>query len=133
MKINGLRAHFEDLKYLVDETEATVISLQETNMRVGQPIVFGGYTCYSMAKEAEKALHGVAIMIKDGTKAETIHLKTSLNAIAAKIELKRMITVCSIYLPPNEKISAKKLTRLVTHYRSRTSSRKRIQPEMGRQ
>jgi hypothetical protein len=28
-----------------------------------------------------------------------IHLKTSLNAIAAKIELKRTITVCSICLP----------------------------------
>jgi hypothetical protein len=91
---------------LADETEARVISLQQTNMRIGQPIIFGGYTCYSKAK------HGVAIMIKGGTKAERIHLKTSLNSIAAKIELKRTITVCVI--SPNEKISAKKLKRLVT-------------------
>jgi putative aminopeptidase FrvX len=59
-------------------------------------------------KKVEKVKHGVAIMIKDVTKAERIHLKTNLNAIAAKIELKTTITVCLICLPPNEKISAKK-------------------------
>jgi hypothetical protein len=54
------------------------------------------------------AKHGVAIWIRNDTEA-----KTKLNAIAVKVKLRKTITICSLYIPPNEAVSNNKLRRLI--------------------
>jgi hypothetical protein len=112
--INGLRNNFEELKLLAEEIEPAVICLQETHEKQGQSPVFGGYKVYSKAADAERAKHGVAVMVREGIKSERIELKTRLNAVAITAELKRTVNICSIYLPPYEKITSGQLARLLT-------------------
>jgi hypothetical protein len=44
--------------------------------------MFGEHEVFSKTVQEERAKHGVAILIKEGIKAERIELKTKLNAVA---------------------------------------------------
>jgi hypothetical protein len=110
--INGLRNNFEELKLLTEEIEPVIICLKETNEKPGYGMVFG-YKVYSKAADTERAKHGVTLLVREGIKREKIELKTKLNAVAVKTELKRTVNICSIYLPPNERITSGQLTRLL--------------------
>jgi hypothetical protein len=42
----------------------------------------GGHEVFSKTVHAERAKHGVTILVKEGIKAERLELKTKLNAVA---------------------------------------------------
>jgi hypothetical protein len=49
----------------------------------------------------------------EGIDAEELNIRTIMNAIAVKMELKRTIHVCSLYIPPSELATKKELQKLV--------------------
>jgi exonuclease III len=110
---NDLRNNFEELKILTEELDPTIVCLQETNVKQEQQTIFGRYEVFSKTVHAERAKQGVAILVKKGIKAERLKLKMKLNAVAARIEMKRTIKICSLYIPPSEIASKKKLQHLV--------------------
>ena len=56
---------------------------------------------------------GVAILVKHNTPYTQINLQTELQAIAIKIQLDKLYTVCSIYLPPQANIHRAQLENLI--------------------
>ena len=61
----------------------------------------------------ETAAGGVSIFINNNTPHSHIPLNTNLQAIAVSITLYRVITLCSIYIPPSSRLSLKDLDDLV--------------------
>jgi exonuclease III len=77
-----LRNNFEELKILTEEVDPTIVCLQETNVKPEQLTIFGGHEIFSKTVHAERANHGIAILVKEDIKAERLELKTKLNAVA---------------------------------------------------
>jgi exonuclease III len=78
---NCLRNNFEDLNILTEELmDPTIVCLQERNIKPEQQTKFGGVI--SKTVHAERAKHGVAILVKESIKGERFELKTKLTAVA---------------------------------------------------
>jgi exonuclease III len=70
--INGLQNNFDKLKILTEELNLTIVCLQETNLKPEQQLILGGHEVFSKTVHAERAKHGVAILVKEGIKAEIL-------------------------------------------------------------
>jgi exonuclease III len=73
--------NYEELKILTEELDPTIVCLQETNVKPEQQTIFGGHEVSSKIVQAERAKHGVAILVKEGIKSDRLELKTKLNAV----------------------------------------------------
>ena len=101
-------SHFLDLKLLLQEESPACVCLQETllnNRKVYPP---GGYKILiSQPTREDGHERGAAILIHDRVFSQQILLDTELQAVAARVRLDKIYTVCSLYLPhdrnPNEK------------------------------
>jgi exonuclease III len=82
--INGLRNNFEELKILPEELGRTIVCLQETNVKPEQQKIL-------VEMKSSRGTNGI--------KVRRLELKTKLNAIAARIEMKRTINICSLCIP----------------------------------
>ena len=71
------------------------------------------YFSYHTEYDRERGSHGGCGMFIRGDIAHTpITLQTPLQAVAVQLNLDRLYTVCSLYLPPNERISENNLSNL---------------------
>ena len=58
--------------------------------------------------------HGaVAIYVENFVSSYRMELETTLQAVAVSIKIRKHITVCSLYLPPGEKIRKEQLQELI--------------------
>ncbi|XP_055944481.1 uncharacterized protein LOC129975443 [Argiope bruennichi] len=57
---------------------------------------------------------GVAILAADHVPSMPINLNTNLQAVAIQIQMHSLITVCSLYLPPNERVIQSELNNLIS-------------------
>ena len=99
----GFRKNFEDIKLLTSNEDAAVICLQETYLRPSDNCSLKGYTCHSTFSTADngRPIGGSSILTKNNIPHQIVILNTPLQAVAVQIHLHRLITVCSIYLPPS--------------------------------
>ena len=114
----GLKAKFTagDIHQLIKETNSTVLCLQETKLPHGKFFKIKGYKTYlnSLKVEEDENPHGgVAIFVKNFASSYGIDLDTPLQAVAVSVKIKRRITVCSLYLPPNQVIPSEQLQHLI--------------------
>ena len=97
----GLFSNAENLKVLIRDHNAGVICLQET--KLGNRSFNPGLD-YSILNSppppGDHAHGGVAIMVNKGLEHSVIDIRTTLQAVAVKVRLGSIVTVCSIYLPP---------------------------------
>ena len=93
------------ISILLAEADPTAACLQETFLTADKTIKVNNNTTYcSHAVEVNGTPHGrVAQWVKNGIPHSKISLNTSLQAITLRIILQRVMTVCSIYLPPTAK------------------------------
>ena len=56
---------------------------------------------------------GVAVLVRDGIHSSECTLNTSLHAKAVTISTSKIITICLLYLPPNENLNIVLLSRLI--------------------
>jgi Reverse transcriptase (RNA-dependent DNA polymerase)/Endonuclease-reverse transcriptase len=103
---NSFWTRYEDIKLMINEIQPTVLCLQETNLRKNEKPRLNGYVGFFDSKQ--RRLHGTAIFVKDNLKVTEIELDSTLNAVAVKVGLNREITICSLYLPPNDDTSTLK-------------------------
>ena len=60
------------------------------------------HSCYfKHFNDNDKASGGVAVIVNNSTPHHSLQLNTTLQAIAVSISLHKIITLCSIYLPPS--------------------------------
>lgn len=97
---------------LISETQATVICLQETmigDRRVSAP---RGFNIFH--KLGPNPAHGgSAILVHNSRPFSEFPVITDLQAVAIQVHLNRKVTVCSIYMPPNENIDITQILDLI--------------------
>jgi len=100
--MRGLQANREELSLLLSQYHPTAVCIQETLLHSNKTASFKNNSYYGIpAVENNSSFHGgVAILIKNSTPHQQLHINTGLQAIAVRATYKT-ITICSIYLFPS--------------------------------
>ena len=110
----GLKANYNDILLLINEHDPAVLCLQETFLKDTDKITFKNFSLYNAYfPNADRASGGVSVVVNNRAPHRVIPLNTNLQAIAVSVTLHRVITFCSIYLPPNSKIVPNELDNIV--------------------
>ena len=73
-----------------------------------------GYSTFrNYFHSSERATGGIALLISNDFPQKPIPLNTNIQAIAIQIHILQLITVCSVYLPPNVTLRQHDLNNLV--------------------
>jgi len=108
----GYHGNYHELRSLLSATSAVVASLQETKCGGRDLNAPRGYAIYN--KPGPDRLHGGSALIIHNSRPHAHYgLQTELQAVAVQIQLRRKVTICSLYLPPNENISFETLSGLI--------------------
>ena len=108
----GLKANFLELHLLVQSLDPTVFCLQETHLKETDTISLKGFSMYSKFSNTERAAGGSSILVKDRILHSSIPLTTDLQAVAVRVSLHQTITLCSVYIPPNDNLTLAQLQNL---------------------
>ena len=75
---------------------------------------FKNYNTYNFIHEAcERASGGTSVLVKNSIPHRQLPLNTNFQAVAVSLTLNKVITICSIYIPPNSKIKLSDLDQLI--------------------
>ena len=111
----GLKANFNEILLLLTAFNPSIFCLQETFLKENDHTTFKDYTLYNhICKTGERASGGSTIMVDSRLPHSQIPLNTNMQAVAVRVTLHRVITVCSVYIPPNSKIDKKQLEDLTS-------------------
>ena len=100
----GLKANDEETLLLLKDYEPAALCLQETHLKDTDNVVIRNYTAFhTFSTNNERAAGGVSIFVNDNAPHSHIPLHTNLQAVAVSITLHRVITLCSIYIPPSSR------------------------------
>ena len=110
----GIRANRADLFTMTSELDPVALCLQELKVRKNKDIPrFKKYKSYSKIPDPDHASGGVALVIKKSYPQRWIDLNTNLQAVAVRVTINKPVTLCSLYLPPDERPTYQELTSLV--------------------
>lgn len=112
----GLKQKVDVLKEIIREKDPVCICLQETKLKYNADFKINGFKEFLKSKqlqEGENAHGGVGIWIQNSKPAHQVPLQTNLQAVAVSVMLHKTITICSLYLPPNEPITRQEIENLL--------------------
>jgi len=113
--IRGYRANYGDLTFLLRELEPKCICLQETMLGAATPRPPSGYAIRTFSPNNQAIPgDGLAILIHESHSITDLNLNTPLQAMALRTGLNRQITICNIYISPNEQIQQHHITDLIS-------------------
>ncbi|GBN09340.1 hypothetical protein AVEN_156302-1 [Araneus ventricosus] len=102
---HGLRVHIDDLKSHW---------LQETYLAPGVDIKITNYNIIRKGNiHSSHATGGVALMFLQSFPCKPVPLNTTIQAVAIQIHVSILLTICTIYLPPNQTICQSELDNLL--------------------
>ena len=111
----GLMNNHSELGLLSQQYDPVAMCLQETHITDESKVSFKGYTFYNKLDHShERASGGSSILIRNDIIHSPVKLSTNLQAVAVKITLSFVFTICSIYAPPNKYIDIKELEHLLS-------------------
>lgn len=104
----GLLNNLDDIYDILSNHKPNILCLQETHLRPSQTNFLTQYTIFR--KDRLNYHHpsgGVAIIVQKSVACQHLQLQTSLEAVAVRaIIFDRLITVCSLYIPPDYRLSS---------------------------
>ena len=104
-----------ELCLLSQQYNPVAMCLQETHIADVSKISFKGYTSYHKVDNShDRASGGSSVLIRNSIIHSPVNLNTNLQAVAVKITLSFVFTICSIYAPPNKCIGIKDLEHLLS-------------------
>ena len=104
-----------ELCLLTQQYNPVAMCLQETHISDASKVSFKGCTPYNkLDLSHERASGGSSILIRNDVIHSPVKLTTNLQAVAVKITLIFVFTVCLIYAPPNKHIDIKDLEHLLS-------------------
>ena len=110
----GFRPRFPDIKDLLSTSSPVCLCLQETKLRPTDTITVRRYSAFRRDHEYDGvACGGVAILTRHDVPASHHPLSSSLQAVAVRVFVNVLITICCFYLPPGEDVSLSDLEALV--------------------
>ena len=112
--VRGLRCNLCDVKTLINTHQPVCFALQETLLKYDSNFNVNRYTSVRKDLISENRPHGgVAILISQNYPFHTLTLNTELQAVAVQVQTRKLVTVCSLYIPPNQSIDQKILDDLI--------------------
>lgn len=109
----GLIPNVDDINHLLHAYGAACFCLQETYLTTKSDNIFRHYNSYRKDRvDAARASGGVAILTSKSIPTKHISLVTDLEAVAVQICLDKIMTVCSLYLPPSAVVEQRQLENL---------------------
>jgi len=112
--IRGLRCNVSDVKSLIDIHHPVCFAIQETLLKHGSNLYVNNYTVIRKDLIVEGRPHGgVALLVSQNYPYNRLDLCTELQAVAVQVHIKKLITICSLYLPPNTSIDQRQLDLLL--------------------
>ena len=111
----GLMNNHPELCLLSQQYNPVAMCLQETHIADISKVSFKGYTPYHRLDDSHnRASGGSSIFIRNDVIHSPVNLNTTLQAVAVKITLSFVFTICSIYAPPNKYIDIQDLEHLLS-------------------
>ncbi|GBN88931.1 RNA-directed DNA polymerase from mobile element jockey [Araneus ventricosus] len=110
----SIKNKFSDLKDIINLHQPSVIALQETYLKPGDTLPQKNFNILLKNGTGDRATGGVALLTSNSFPTSPITLNTPLQAIAVQIHTHSLITVCSLYLPPNTPVDQITLNNLVS-------------------
>ena len=90
-----------------------MFGLQETFLTSSKSPSFSGFNILTKNSLNDRATGGVALLINKSYLFIEVHLNTPLQAVAARVTLNKVVTFCSIYLPPSDHVAKTDLINLI--------------------
>ena len=110
----GLINKRDEIREIISDHRPICFALQETHLKNNDKVTIRGYSIYSKScHSSERATGGVALLVSNNFPHSPIPLNTSFYAIAVQIHIRHIISVCSIYLPPNDALQKHDLNSLI--------------------
>jgi hypothetical protein len=104
-----------DFKDLINKYQPACIALQETFLAENKTAKIRRYSTFRKDHDAgARPSGGVAIFISHDYPCTYLNLRTALQALAVRIHINQLITICNLYLPPNSSISQNALNDLIS-------------------
>ena len=110
--LRGFQANFEELALLSRRYKPAAFGLQETFLTSSKTPSFSGFSILTKNSPNDRATGGVALLINKSYLFSEVHLNTPLQAVAARVTLNKVVTFCSIYLPPSDHVAKTDLINL---------------------
>ena len=107
--LRSLRQRITSLGVLISLMSPDVLCLQETKLE-DINLKYNYYNTYHYKNENKKiAAGGTSIFIKRNIPQSEIQLNTNLQAKAVEVTLHKPITICSVYIAPDENFTKEQL------------------------
>ena len=104
-----------ELCLLSQQYNPVAMCLQETHIADISKVSFKGYKPYHRLDNShDRASGGSSLLIRNDVIHSPVNLNTTLQAVAVRITLSFVFTICSIYAPPNKYIDIKDLEHLLS-------------------
>ncbi|GFT76626.1 putative RNA-directed DNA polymerase from transposon X-element [Trichonephila clavipes] len=111
----GLRTRLDDLKSLLSTHKPACVALQETFLKSNMTMRVRGYNCVRRDVDGDTSpTGGVCLFTSNLFPSNVVTLHTSLQAVAVRIHVHSLVTVCCVYLPPNDVVPQVDLNHLVS-------------------
>ena len=110
----GLKANYDEILLLLNSNDPSVICLQETFLKDSDNISFKNYSMYNYISDTgDRASGGSSVIVNNRAIHSQVPLVTNLQAVAVSVTLHRVITICSLYLPPSVNVCPNDLDDLI--------------------
>ncbi|GFT03178.1 probable RNA-directed DNA polymerase from transposon X-element [Trichonephila clavipes] len=111
----GLRTRLDDLKSIISTYQPACVALQETFLKSTMTMQVRGYNCVRRDVDGDTSpTGGVCLFTSNLYPSNVVTLHTSLQAVAVRIHVHSLVTVCCVYLPPNDVVPQVDLNHLVS-------------------
>ena len=105
-QLRGARSAFE-------KGISQLFGLQETFLTSSKTPSCSGFNILTKNFLNDRATGGVTLLINKSYLFSEVHLNTPLQAVAARVTLNKVVTFCSIYLPPSDHVAKTNLINLI--------------------
>ncbi|GBO22524.1 RNA-directed DNA polymerase from mobile element jockey [Araneus ventricosus] len=110
----GIKHKNTNLKDIINDYQPVCIALQETHLKDEDQINIKYYTVLTKNNINGRASGGVALLVAHDSPCIPLNLNTQLQAVAARIQVQSFLTICNLYLPPNQPIDQTHLNNLIS-------------------
>ena len=113
--VKGIQSRYEEMQLICQQLKPSIIAVQETMIQSDKICNLSGYNVLQhQAMATENGFTGgVSLYIHNSILHSPITLQSSLQAVAARVSLKKTITICSLYLPPRTPVIKQELSNLI--------------------
>ncbi|KAG1682981.1 RNA-directed DNA polymerase from mobile element jockey [Nymphon striatum] len=97
---------YDEICRLLNDHNPTAMCLQETRLNDTFNTTIRRYSIYRRDLPSEHPAGGVCIIVNNQIPHSSVQLNSSLQAIAVRVSMHKVLTICSIYIPPSSPIIA---------------------------